>query len=241
MADKPANQVPQPEKAEVSTLKKADDSAPIEAEVVAENVVENVAESDAAAAPEATAETVGDAGAGAQHAAATETLQADLEALQAALAAAKDQTMRAKAETQNIRRRAELDVEKAHKFALEKFTSELLPVVDSLERAIDSARSAEASAEAGAEAGAEAIRQGVELTLSMFVAALKKFNVEPVDPQGEPFDPQHHQAMSMVENAEVEPNTVLHVMQKGYLLNGRLVRPAMVMVSKAAPKIDEQA
>lgn len=237
MADKPANQVPQPEKAEVSTLKKADDSAPIEAEVVAENVVENVAESDAAAAPEATAETVGDAGAGAQHAAATETLQADLEALQAALAAAKDQTMRAKAETQNIRRRAEQDVEKAHKFALEKFTSELLPVVDSLERAIDSAR----SAEAGAEAGAEAIRQGVELTLSMFVAALKKFNVEPVDPQGEPFDPQHHQAMSMVENAEVEPNTVLHVMQKGYLLNGRLVRPAMVMVSKAAPKIDEQA
>lgn len=237
MADKPANQVPQPEEAEVSTLKKTDDSAPIEAEVVAENVVENVAESDAAAAPEATAETVGDAGAGAQHAAATETLQADLEALQAALAAAKDQTMRAKAETQNIRRRAEQDVEKAHKFALEKFTSELLPVVDSLERAIDSAR----SAEAGAEAGAEAIRQGVELTLSMFVAALKKFNVEPVDPQGEPFDPQHHQAMSMVENAEVEPNTVLHVMQKGYLLNGRLVRPAMVMVSKAAPKIDEQA
>ncbi len=234
MADKPANQVPQPEEAEVSTLKKTDDSAPIEAEVVAENVVENVAESDATAAPEAPA---GDAGAGSQHAAATETLQADLEALQAALAAAKDQTMRAKAETQNIRRRAELDVEKAHKFALEKFTSELLPVVDSLERAIDSAR----SAEAGAEAGAEAIRQGVELTLSMFVAALKKFNVEPVDPQGEPFDPQHHQAMSMVENAEVEPNTVLHVMQKGYLLNGRLVRPAMVMVSKAAPKIDEQA
>ncbi len=234
MADKPANQVPQPEEAEVSTLKKTDDSAPIEAEVVAENVVENVAESDATAAPEAPA---GDAGAGSQHAAATETLQADLEALQAALAAAKDQTMRAKAETQNIRRRAEQDVEKAHKFALEKFTSELLPVVDSLERAIDSAR----SAEAGAEAGAEAIRQGVELTLSMFVAALKKFNVEPVDPQGEPFDPQHHQAMSMVENAEVEPNTVLHVMQKGYLLNGRLVRPAMVMVSKAAPKIDEQA
>ena len=166
-----------------------------------------------------------------------ESLQNDLAKAQDELAEAKNQVLRAQAEGQNVRRRAEQDVEKAHKYALEKFTNELLPVVDSLERAIESAQSD--------EAGVAAIRDGVELTLSMFFAALKKFNVESVNPEGEPFDPQLHQAMSMVENADVEPNTVLHVMQKGYQLNGRLVRPAMVMVSKAAPqataKIDEQA
>ncbi|OMH39349.1 nucleotide exchange factor GrpE [Motiliproteus sp. MSK22-1] len=169
--------------------------------------------------------------------ASAELLQSELEKAQAELVDAKNQVLRAHAEAQNVRRRAEQDVEKAHKYALEKFTNELLPVVDSLERAIESAQSE--------EAGIGAIRDGVELTLNMFVAALKKFNVESVNPEGEPFDPQLHQAMSMVENAEVEPNTVLHVMQKGYQLNGRLVRPAMVMVSKAAPqaapKIDDQA
>ncbi len=167
----------------------------------------------------------------------SENLQADLEKAQAALVEAEEQVLRAKADAQNVRRRAEQDVEKAHKFALERFTNELLPVVDSLERAIESAQSDDAAV--------ESIRQGVDMTLNMMMAALKKFNVETVSPEGEPFDPQHHQAMSMVENADVEPNTVLHVMQKGYLLNGRLVRPAMVMVSKAAPsatpKIDEQA
>jgi molecular chaperone GrpE len=164
-------------------------------------------------------------------------LQDELEKAQASLIEAEEQVLRARADVQNIRRRAEQDVEKAHKFALERFTNELLPVVDSLERAVESAQSE--------EAGVAAIREGVEMTLNMMLAAMKKFNVEVVDPQGEPFDPQQHQAMSMVENADVEPNTVLHVMQKGYLLNDRLVRPAMVMVSKAAPasspKIDEQA
>ncbi|MEH6814515.1 MAG: nucleotide exchange factor GrpE [Motiliproteus sp.] len=167
----------------------------------------------------------------------SEQLRVDLDNVQAALTEAKEQVLRAKADAQNVRRRAEQDVEKAHKFALDRFTSELLPVVDSLERAIDSAQTE--------EAGVEAIRHGVDMTLGMMMAVLKKFNVEPVSPEGEPFDPQLHQAMSMVENADVEPSTVLHVMQKGYLLNGRLVRPAMVMVSKAAPKatpkIDEQA
>ncbi len=164
-------------------------------------------------------------------------LQAQLEAAEAAVAEAKDQVLRAKADEQNVRRRAEQDVEKAHKFALEKFVNELLPVLDSLERAADACPEGDDSV--------DALRQGVEMTASMFTAALKKFSVEAIDPQGEPFDPQVHQAMSMVENPDVEPNTVIAVMQKGYLLNDRLVRPAMVMVSKAAPaqtaKIDEQA
>ena len=120
-------------------------------------------------------------------------------------------------------RRAEQDVEKARKFALERFCSELLPVVDNLERALE--------ASSGDDEVVKPIAEGVELTLKSFLDALKKFNIEAIDPAGEPFDPQLHQAMSMIENADVEPNTVITVMQKGYTLNGRLVRPAMVMVS----------
>jgi molecular chaperone GrpE len=142
------------------------------------------------------------------------------------VAEARDAALRAQADAQNITRRAEQDVEKARKFALERFCSELLPVVDNLERALE--------ATAGDDEIVKPIAEGVELTLKSLLDALKKFNIEPVDPQGEPFDPQVHQAMSMVENGEVEPNTVIAVMQKGYTLNGRLVRPAMVMVSKSA-------
>tara|TARA_R110002167_G_C12701124_1_gene653518 strand:- start:764 stop:1414 length:651 start_codon:yes stop_codon:yes gene_type:complete len=166
-------------------------------------------------------------------------LDLELEKAQLALKDAQDQVLRAQADVQNIRRRAEQDVSKARKFALERFAEELLPVVDNLERGLDSAQNDNADV--------KVIREGVELTLSSFMNVLKKFNVESIDPQGEPFDPQVHQAMTMVENDNVEPNTVLHVMQKGYQLNGRLVRPAMVMVSKAGekkpdmPKIDEQA
>ena len=116
-------------------------------------------------------------------------------------------------------------VEKARKFALERFCSELLPVVDNLERALE--------ASSGDDEVVKPIAEGVELTLKSFLDALKKFNIEAIDPAGEPFDPQLHQAMSMIENADVEPNTVITVMQKGYTLNGRLVRPAMVMVSKS--------
>ena len=167
-------------------------------------------------------------------------LKVQLEALQAEFDAQKDGVLRAQAETQNVQRRAERDVENAHKFALEKMVNELLPIVDNLERALT------ASEDQAAESGVAAIREGVEMTLSMFQQALTKFNIEAVDPQGEPFDPQLHQAMSMVENDQVEPNTVLTVMQKGYTLHGRLVRPAMVMVAKASAasasgKIDEQA
>jgi len=162
-------------------------------------------------------------------------LRAELDAALAQAASNKEAELRAHAEMQNIRRRAERDVENAHKFALDKMAGELLAVVDNLERALQAAGAADESS--------KALREGVEMTLSSFIATLGKFNIEQIDPEGAPFDPQQHQAMSMIENADVEPNTVVAVLQKGYSLNGRLVRPAMVMVSKAAtaPKIDEQA
>ena len=147
----------------------------------------------------------------------------------------REQALRAQAEMQNVRRRAEIDVEKAHKFALEKFVRELLPIVDSLEKTVESA--------AGDSELLVRIREGVEMTLSMMLGSLGKFNVVQLDPMGEPFDPQLHEAMSMVPSPDVEPNTVVGVMQKGYTLNSRLVRPAMVMISKAGdvPIVDEKA
>ena len=142
-------------------------------------------------------------------------------------AGARDTALRAQADAQNVQRRAEQDVERARKFALEQFAKELLAVVDNMERALEATDGLD-------DEVVKPITEGVELTLKSFLAALKKFNVEAVDPQGEPFDPNLHQAMSMVENNDVEPNSVIAVMQKGYTLNGRLLRPAMVMVSKAA-------
>ncbi|ALM51054.1 nucleotide exchange factor GrpE [Halomonas huangheensis] len=144
--------------------------------------------------------------------------------LEQSVAEAKDQALRAAAEAQNVRRRAEAEAEKARKFALEKFVRELLPVVDSLEKAL----------EAMGDEASEVHREGVAMTLKMQMDVLGKFGVETVEPHGEPFDPQHHEAMAMVPNPEVDPSTVIDVMQKGYLLNGRLVRPAMVVVSQAA-------
>ncbi|EED30967.1 co-chaperone GrpE [gamma proteobacterium NOR5-3] len=153
------------------------------------------------------------------------SVDAQLALLQEELEKARDQALRSQADAQNAQRRAEQDVEKARKFALERFCSELLPVVDNLERALEAID--------GDDPALKSITEGVELTLKSFVDALRKFQIEQLDPVGEPFDPQHHQAMSMIENPDAEPNTVLAVMQKGYTLNGRLVRPAMVMVSKA--------
>lgn len=169
---------------------------------------------------------------------ANESGGSELEALQAQVKEAQDQVLRSQAEMQNVRRRAEMDVEKAHKFAVEKFVKELLPVADSLEKAVESTEGHEESGELVAS-----IREGVEMTLNLFMSSLKKFNVEQINPVGEPFDPQHHEAMSMVSAPDAEPNSVVAVVQKGYLLNGRVVRPAMVVVAKAddAPKIDEQA
>ena len=162
--------------------------------------------------------------------------QAEAERLAEEVATLKDQMVRAQAEAQNVRRRAEQDVEKAHKFALEKFVKELLPVIDSLEKAI------EAEQASGNES--TPLREGVEMTLSMFLSGVQKFGVEQVDPVGKPFDPALHEAMTMVEAPDAEPNTVVAAMQKGYTLSGRLVRPAMVVVAKnsgAATNVDEQA
>lgn len=149
-----------------------------------------------------------------------------VEELQQKLNTLGEQLLREQAEMQNVRRRAQRDVESAHKFALEKFATELLSVVDNLERAIDAIDAEDDSQKAVAE--------GLELTLKTFIDVLAKHNVEPVDPEGQPFDADLHQAVSMVPNGEVEPNTVINVFQKGYTLNSRLIRPAMVVVSTSA-------
>jgi molecular chaperone GrpE len=151
------------------------------------------------------------------------------EAVSSALLDQQDMVLRAQAEVQNMRRRCEQDVERAHKFGLEKFSEELLTVIDNLERALQAVPNTE-------DDKVKALYEGVELTLKGFMETLEKFNIEQVDPEGEPFDPQQHEALSIVENDDVEPNTVLTVVQKGYLLHGRVIRPAMVMVSKASGK-----
>jgi molecular chaperone GrpE len=140
------------------------------------------------------------------------------------VAKANDQVLRVQAEMQNVRRRAERDVESAHKFALDKFAADLLPVVDNLERALAAIDSSDEAQKAVAE--------GLELTLKSFVEVLVRYKIEPIDPVGQPFDAELHQAVSMVPNPDLEPNTVMDVFQKGYTLNGRLVRPAMVVVSQ---------
>ena len=137
----------------------------------------------------------------------------------------RDAQLRAQAEIENIRRRTELDVEKAHKFALEKFANELLPVIDSLERALEVADKSNPEL--------SAMIEGIELTLKSLLAAVRKFGVEVVGETNVPFNPDVHQAMSMMESDEVAPNHVMMVMQRGYTLNGRLLRPAMVAVAKA--------
>lgn len=149
-------------------------------------------------------------------------LEAELAQLQNGV---RDAQLRAQAEIENVRRRTELDVEKAHKFALEKFANELLPVIDSLERALEVADKANPELTSMVE--------GIELTLKSLLDAVRKYGVEVVGETNVPFNPDIHQAMSMMESEEVAPNHVLMVMQRGYTLNGRLLRPAMVAVSKA--------
>ena len=155
----------------------------------------------------------------------TEQQSGEMEALLQQVTDANDQVLRIQAEMQNVRRRAERDVENAHKYALDKFTADLLPVVDNLERALGTINADDETQ--------KAVATGVELTLKSFLDVLARFNIEVVDPAGQPFDADLHQAVSMVPNPNSEPNTVIDVFQKGYTLNGRLVRPAMVVVSKA--------
>lgn len=153
------------------------------------------------------------------------SLEEQLEAAKQAVVGAREQSLRAAAEAQNIRRRAEKDAENARKFALEKFAGDMLPVVDNLDRAL-------ASADVADEA-LKSILEGVELTRKTLVDALARHNVEQLNPVGEPFNPEYHEAMAMVPNPDVEPNSVMDVMQKGYTLNGRLLRAAMVVIAKA--------
>jgi molecular chaperone GrpE len=155
---------------------------------------------------------------------APEALQQRLEELEQQVEKYRDQALRAQAEAENTRRRASRDVEHAHKFALEKFAVELLPVLDSFEKAVEVAAESDA---------AGAIGEGVELSLKLFLSVLEKQGIERLDPVGEPFDPQVHEALTMVASHHAEPNSVLEVMQRGYLLNGRVIRAAKVVVAKA--------
>jgi len=173
-------------------------------------------------------------------------LKAEIKSLRELLEAAEKKAeinyelaLRTKAEADNIKRRSENDVSNARKFGIEKFAQELLPIIDSLEMGLAAASHDNASV--------EKFREGSEMTIKMFLSAIEKNGVKAVDPQGEKFNPDLHQAMSMQENPDVEPNTVLTVFQKGYTLQGRLMRPAMVIVSKGGqvppekPSIDETA
>ena len=147
--------------------------------------------------------------------------------------------LRVQADLDNLRKRHTRDLENAHKFGMEKFIQEILPVWDSLAMAV--------TAGEDDNVNLNNLREGMDLTLKMMTAAMEKFNIEAIDPVGQPFDPELHQAMSMVESADAPANSVMNVFQKGYLLNGRLIRPAMVVVSKggngndSAGNIDEQA
>ncbi|AIW18060.1 nucleotide exchange factor GrpE [Vibrio coralliilyticus] len=151
-------------------------------------------------------------------------LEAALLSSEAKVKEQQDSVLRAKAEVENMRRRTETEIDKARKYALNKFAEELLPVIDNLERAIQAA-----------DTDNEAVKpivEGVELTHKTFVDAVAKFGLKEINPEGEAFNPEMHQAMSIQESPDHESNTVMFVMQKGYELNGRVIRPAMVMVAK---------
>jgi len=147
-----------------------------------------------------------------------------------------DQCLRLQADIETLRKRKERDVASAHKYALEKFVADLLPVRDSLEMGLAAADSADAAK----------LKEGSELTLKMLASAMEKYNIQEINALNEQFNPEYHEAMSMQVREDVPPNTVITVVQKGYLLNDRLVRPAMVIVSRAAAQpsggqLDEQA
>jgi len=196
------------------------------------NSEENVDELDANAA-----DTGVDASAVETEAAPQAGLDVQLEQALEAVEKHKEAALRSKAELENIKRRHEKELQNAHKFGLEKFASELLIVRDSLEMGL---------AAAGHNAADfDKMLEGTELTLKQLSAAMEKFGIVQINPEGDKFNPDHHQAITMQES-DVEPNTVIAVVQKGYLLNARLVRPAMVVVSKKAQErvqasVDEQA
>ncbi len=151
-------------------------------------------------------------------------LEAALLASQAQIKEHQDVVLRAKAEEQNVRRRAEDDIDKARKFALKKFAGELLPVIDNLERALESGDKENEMT--------KVLFEGVELTLQTFISTVEKFGVKVINPLGEEFNPELHQAIGMQASPDHESNTVMVVMQKGYTLNNQVLRPAMVMVAQ---------
>ncbi|AIW13343.1 nucleotide exchange factor GrpE [Vibrio tubiashii] len=151
-------------------------------------------------------------------------LEAALLTSEAKIQEQQDGVLRAKAEVENMRRRTETEIDKARKYALNKFAEELLPVIDNLERAIQAADTENEVV--------KPLLEGVELTHKTFVDTVSKFGLKEINPEGEVFNPEMHQAMSIQESPDHEANTVMFVMQKGYELNGRVIRPAMVMVAK---------
>ncbi len=186
-----------------------------------ENPVEETVENVEAVLDEEISASEGDA----------DAMSSELAALQKKANDHYDQLVRAHAEIENLKRRHTQELEKAHKYALDKFVGELLTIWDSLELGLQAAQNDEADV--------ASLREGTELTVKMFGDVMEKFNVERINPEGEAFNPEFHQAMSMVPNAEMAPNTVMAVMQKGVSLNGRLIRPAMVVVSQAMPEAAE--
>jgi len=153
-----------------------------------------------------------------------EQLRAELDEARGQAAQQRDLVLRAAAELDNIRKRAARDVEQAHRYAIEKLVQELLPVVDGLESAVST----------GAKADAASLAAGQEATLKLLMKALERFAVVTLDPQGQRFDPERHEAMAMQDSPTAEPHSVLHVVQRGYELNGRLLRPARVIVARGA-------
>jgi len=182
--------------------------------VVAEEELDSVQE----AQPDPADEAAGDAATGA------DALQALLEDARSKADSHWDQCLRLQADIDNLRKRHERDLVNAHKFALEKFAVDLLPVKDSLEMGL---------AAATENADVAGLKEGSELTLKMLTSAMEKYNIKEISALNEQFNPEYHEAMSVQERADVKPNTVVTVVQKGYLLNDRLIRPAMVIVSRA--------
>jgi len=167
-------------------------------------------------------------------------LAAELEKANATASENWEKLLLAKAEVENIRRRTQKDIEKAHRFSVEKFAKDMLPVVDSLEMGLAAADDSDVEA--------TSLKEGMELTLKQLISSLEKSGVVQVNPVSEVFNPELHQAISMVPSPDHEPNSIIQVFQKGYTLNDRLLRPAMVIVAQSQPqapadtvKIDEQA
>ncbi len=157
-----------------------------------------------------------------------ESVIQELEEVQQKMAEYREKTLRIQAEMENLRKRAQRDVSNAHRYAVERFAGELLQVKDSLELGLGAG-----------DVEAAKLWEGMELTLKMLATVLKKFSIEEVNPYGEVFDPNLHQAMTMQASDDHEPNTVINVMQKGYTLHDRLLRPAMVIVAKKTEKVAE--